>query len=217
MGSSVRMLSPTVIESYGSTSLVQLGTTITSTRSAGAAGRNSNTGFAVSRSVSMRWTFIGAEQTAGGYKVAMQCRAQTSTRSGTPTTTAMSFPTGPEACRLGIEPAIKSLEPSFQQDLNGDGMIGAKVSLHRDRVFGSTSLVQLGETITSTRSAAAAGRNSSTRLACCGRAVYESELIAMEQTASGYKVAMRIQGTDQIDDLEHRHQWQFRVERDGRR
>src|SRR5258705_13445058 len=39
---------------------------------------------------------------------------------------------------------LKSLEPSFQQDLNGDGAIGGGASTSTIESYGSTSLVQVG-------------------------------------------------------------------------
>ena len=42
----------------------------------------------------------------------------------------------------GSSAALESLEPSFHQDLNGDGVIGVPTTVIE--AFGSTSLVEVG-------------------------------------------------------------------------
>ena len=77
------------------------------------------------------------EQIAGGYEVAWDAGTDNS-RSGIPTATATSSP-----LRFTREQtALETLETSFQQDLNGDGVIG--VSSTTIEAFGATSLVQIG-------------------------------------------------------------------------
>ena len=117
----------------------------------------------------------------------------------------------------GSNPAITSLEPSFNQDLNGDGVIGANVSSTVIESFGSTSLVQVGSNYYFYPVGGSSGPEFKYNGSPVAVGQYEWSFIGVEQTAGGYKVAMRIQGTDQYTVLEHRHQWEFRVERDGRR
>ena len=68
------------------------------------------------------WTPIGAEQTATGYEVAWKVRAPISIRSGTPTATATTSRISIGAVS-GTSTALESLETSFHQDLNGDGVV----------------------------------------------------------------------------------------------
>ena len=68
------------------------------------------------------WTPIGAEQTASGYEVAWKVPAPISIRSGTPTAAAIT--SQDIGAVSGTSTALESLETSFQQDLNGDGVIG---------------------------------------------------------------------------------------------
>src|SRR5262249_60404102 len=44
----------------------------------------------------------------------------------------------------GSTPGLEALEPSFQQDLNGDGVIGPPPTTTVIESFGATSLVQVG-------------------------------------------------------------------------
>ena len=46
----------------------------------------------------------------------------------------------------GSSNALKSLEPSFQQDLNGDGMIGFSSTTLMIEAFGNPSLIRLETT-----------------------------------------------------------------------
>src|SRR6202048_658495 len=80
------------------------------------------------------WTPIGVEQTASGYEVAWKVTGAdeytvwNTDSSGNYTSNAIGVVSGSSVL-------LESLEPSFQQDLNGDGLIG---------VPGATSLVQVG-------------------------------------------------------------------------
>ena len=56
-----------------------------------------------------------------------RCRVPTSIRSGTPTATATSFQNYRHMCRE-LAARLQSLETSFHQDLNGDGVIGVPSS-----------------------------------------------------------------------------------------
>ncbi len=69
------------------------------------------------------WTPIGAEQTAGGYEVAWkvpgadQYTVWSADSNGNYVSTLIGIVSGTSA-------ALESLETSFHQDLNGDGVIG---------------------------------------------------------------------------------------------
>ena len=146
---------PTVIEAFGSTSLVQVGNNYLShSISSGTGPELKYGGAAVVAGQLGAWAPIGAEQTASGYEVAWKTRAPISTRSGTPTAAATTSPTSSPSCR---EPALRwnRLRRSFHQDLNGDGVIGVPaVPTTVIETFGSTSLVEIGNNFFSIASAA---------------------------------------------------------------
>src|SRR6185295_5253189 len=84
---------------------------------------------------------VGAEQTATGFNIVWknaatgQFNAWSTDSNGNYITTTLSLVSGSSA-------ALKSLETSFNQDLNGDGTIGAPTVLIESA--GSTSLSQIG-------------------------------------------------------------------------
>src|SRR6185369_14831125 len=97
----------------------------------------------------------------------------------------------------GSSSVLKSLEPSFQQDLNGDGIIGSAAAPKTViESFGSTSLVQVGNNFY----VYPVGGSSGPPLQYGGKAVaagqYPWSYIGVERTASGYHVAIRT-GTDE--------------------
>ena len=96
----------------------------------------------------------------------------------------------------GTSSALESLETSFHQDLNGDGVIGIP-SGDGDRIpAGSTSLVEVGNNFFLDNSG-----GSGPSLKFGGAAVTAGQFgawtpIGAEQTANGYEVAWKIPGTD---------------------
>ena len=95
----------------------------------------------------------------------------------------------------GQSAALEGLETSFQQDLNGDGMIGApQVTIE---AFGSTNLVAVGNSYEMNPAAGGTGP----MLQYGGADVLTGEfgawtLIGAEATASGYEVAWKVSGQD---------------------
>src|SRR5262245_36223777 len=89
------------------------------------------------------WTPIGAEATASGYEVAWkygsanQYTVSITNSSGNYLSNAIGVVSGSDY-------ALESLEPSFQLDLNRDGVIGPPKTVISDN--GSTSLTQAGTT-----------------------------------------------------------------------
>ena len=128
---------PLVIESYGSTSLVELGGNYyLDNNGSGTGPELKSGGVAVVAGQYVDWTPIGTEQTASGYEVAWH---NTFTGNYQVWTTDSS---GNYIATLSGSLALESLEPSFHQDLNGDGVIGiVSTTIQTD---GSTSLVQVG-------------------------------------------------------------------------
>src|SRR5262245_14765820 len=130
---------PSVIEAFGSTSLVEVGTNYFLGSSGPELGYS---GAPVVAGQFGSWAPIGAEQTASGYDVAwkMPFADQYMVWGTDSSGNYISNLTGVVS---GTSPALESLEPVFQQDLNGDGSIG----LNPPKVietFGLTSLVGIG-------------------------------------------------------------------------
>jgi hypothetical protein len=113
------------IESFGSTSLVQIGSNYFLNPVAGGTGPELQyAGAAVVAGQLSPWSPVGAEQTAGGYEVAW--------KSGTQYTVWNTDNSGHYISNIGVvsgnSATLESLETSFHQDLNGDGVIGVSAS-----------------------------------------------------------------------------------------
>ena len=120
-----------MIEASGSTSLVEVGNNFYLDSNSGGSGPELKYGGAAVVGGSVRrWTPIGAEQTATGYEVAWKLRAPINTRSGTPTATATTSRS--IGVVSGTSLTLESLETTFHQDLNGDGVIGLPTTRDRD-------------------------------------------------------------------------------------
>ena len=96
----------------------------------------------------------------------------------------------------GTSSALESLEPSFHQDLNGDGVIGVPTTVIE--AAGSTSLVQVGSNFFLDP---ASGTGPALKYG--GAPVVAGQFgpyapIAAEQTAGGYEVALEDVATDQF-------------------
>ena len=113
----------TVIESFGSTSLVEVGNNFFLDNSGGSGPSLKYAGADVVAGQLGGWTPIGAEQTASGYEVAWkmtgadQYTVWNTDSNGNYISSAIGAVSGTSA-------ALESLETSFHQDLNGDGVIG---------------------------------------------------------------------------------------------
>ncbi|WP_083519337.1 matrixin family metalloprotease, partial [Bradyrhizobium jicamae] len=140
----VSIASGTAIESFGLTKLVQVGNNYYLASVSGNSGPELKCyGAPVVVGQFGAWTPIGTEQTASGYQVVLKYGTADSyivwsvDSSGNYITN-----TAPAS---GSSSGILSLETGFQQDLNGDGTIGAAaVSGTAIESFGSTKLVQVG-------------------------------------------------------------------------
>ena len=138
------------------------------------------------------WTPIGAEQTATGYKVVWRFGA--ADQFTVWTTDSNGNWLSQSAVVPGSDPLVASLEPGFDQDLNGVGGITSTTMIEAD---GATQLV---------RSANAyplqpTGGSSGPQLTYGGAVVTVNQFagwtpIGAEQTATGYKVVWQF-GTDQ--------------------
>src|SRR5207237_501426 len=136
---------PTVIESFGSTRLVQVGSNYFLDSVSSASGPSLKYGGAnIVVGQWGGWAPIGAEVTAAGYEVAWklagadQYTVWNTDSNGNDTTNTIGTVSGSST-------ALESLEPSFHQDLNGDGVIGVPAATTSViEAFGSTHLSQVG-------------------------------------------------------------------------
>jgi hypothetical protein len=136
---------------------------------------------------------IAAEQTATGYDVAWKALGADQYTVWT-TDAAGNFLSYITGVVSGSSLDLKILEPTFQQDLNGDGVIGAASAVIEG--FGSTSLTVAGHIYYLLNG------GSGPSLKYLGATVGFGETgtfapIAAEQTATGYDVAWKAIGADQ--------------------
>src|SRR5713101_3069239 len=186
----------TVIEALGSTSLVEVGNNFyLNSNSSGSGPELKYAGAAVGAGEFGAWTPIGTEQTAGGYEVAWknpgadQYTAWNTDSSG-------NFVSDTIGIVSGASTALESLETTFHQDLNGDGVIRVPITVIE--ALGSTSLVEVGNNFYLNSNSSGSGPE----LKYAGAAVVAGEFgawtpIGTEQTAGGYEVAWKNPGADQ--------------------
>ena len=114
----------TVSEAFGSTSLVQVGNNYFLDPVGGGTGLQLKYGgSAVVSGQFNPWTLIGAEQTATGYEIAFK-QPGTSYFTVWNADNSGNYVGNPTGIVLGSSTALESLETSFHQDLNGDGVLG---------------------------------------------------------------------------------------------
>src|SRR6185437_13659765 len=111
-----------VIEEFGSTRLVQVGTQYFLYNNAGVGPTLKNGGVAVTPGGNGTWVPIGAEATSSGYEVAW--KDTSSDQYGVwITDSSGNLVTAPTGAVSGASSVLQGYEASFAQDLNGDGVI----------------------------------------------------------------------------------------------
>src|SRR5258708_1220400 len=141
------------------------------------------------------WAPIGAEQTATGYEVAWkvtgadQYTVWNTDSSGNFTSYAIGTVSG-------ISSALESLETSFHQDLNGDGMIGLPTSVIE--AAGSASLGEGGNCFFLNSISSGSGPeffffNDTATTEIFALSLHD----ALPNSATGYEVAWKVTGADQ--------------------
>ncbi|MGJ4907506.1 FG-GAP-like repeat-containing protein [Bradyrhizobium sp. HKCCYLS2033] len=136
----------TTIEALGSTKVVQVGDNYVIQSNAIDAARElqfSGAPASASYFAGQGWALIGAEAVAGGYKVAWKNAGAGLINIWDVDSNGSYAGSLVSAAPSSI--AIKSAETTFQQDLNGDGAIGATGSVIEAQ--GATSLVQVGDNV----------------------------------------------------------------------
>ena len=203
-GDGVTGLNPLVIQtdtsSFGSTSLAEIGNNYFLFAAGGTTGPELQyNGAAVTSGEFGSWNPIGAVQTANGYEVAWK---NTGTGQYTVWTTDSNgnYTGNLIGAVSGNSYALESLEPVFNQDLNGDGVTGLNpLVIQTDTSsFGSTSLAEIGNNYF----LFAAGGTTGPELQYNGAAVTSGEFgswnpIGAVQTANGYEVAWKNTSTGQ--------------------
>jgi serralysin len=187
-----------MIESLGSTSLVEVGNNYYMYANNTQIGPELKfAGAAVTAGQFGSYAPVGAELlSGGGYEVAWQLSGAeqfsiwNTDSSGNYTSYAV---------YSGSSPVLQSLESSFHQDLNGDGVIGLPAGTTVIEAFGSTSLVKVGSNYYLESNSSGAGPE----LSFGGAAVTAGQFgsytpVGTEQTSGGYEVAWQIPGTQQF-------------------
>jgi serralysin len=176
--------SVSVIESFGSTKLDKIGSNYYFDPVSGGAGpvlKFGGTGYVDTQP----WTAIGVEQTLSGYEVAwLNTTAHLYTIWNTDG--AGNMVSAPLTNVSSTSGALESIEASFQQDLNGDGVVGA-LSIAIES-FGSTKLDSLGSNYYFDPVSGGTGPV----LKFGGAAYVDAQpwaAIGVERTSSGYELA----------------------------
>ena len=191
------LLTPIVIDAVGSTSLVQAGNGffLSSTTNGGSNLQLKYGGSGVVAGQFGGWTPIGAEATGSGFEVAWkvagadQYTVWNTDSSGNYTSNAIGAVSGKSY-------ELESLETSFHQDLNGDGVVGIVASTIES--FGLTALVQQARNYFMSP----VGGGSNVQLKYGVSSVVTGEFgdwtpIGAEATGSGFEVAWKVAGADQ--------------------
>ena len=201
---------PVVVESFGSTTFVQAGGNYflyANGTSSGPSLKYAGTPVAMGQ-YGPSWAPIAAEQTGAGYYVvwknasADQYGAWSTDISGNYTANIIGTVSGSSS-------ELKALESTFQQDLNGDGVIGVPAGVTIE-AFGSTTFVQAGGNYY----LYASGTSSGPSLKYAGTPVsvgVRSQLGTDRGGANGGRIQRCVEERERgsIWSMEHRHQWQL--------
>ena len=148
---------------------------------------------------------IGAVQTASGYDIAWEIPGANQYTAWT-TDSSGNYLSNIFGAVPGNSLALESLELTFNQDLNGDGVIGlpTKVIQADTNAYGTTSLTEIGNNYFLEGSG-----GSAPELKYNGAAVTAGEFggwvpIGAVQTAGGYDIAWQNAGDQPIHGVDHR-------------
>jgi len=195
-GDGVIGIPTTVIEASGATSLVAVGNNFfLDNISSGTGPELTFGGSPITAGQLGGWAPIGVEAISGGYEVAFKMAGADqyivwSTDSGG------NYTGNLIGTVSGSSAALEALETSFQQDLNGDGVIGVPTMMIE--ASGSTSLVAVGGNFDLDNISSGTGPV----LKFGGSPVTAGQLgswapIGVEAISGGYEVAFKIASTDQ--------------------
>jgi serralysin len=182
-----------VIESFGSTSLTQVGSNFYLYNSSGT-GPSLKYGGVLVVGQANAWAPISAEQIAGGgYEVAWHLPGSDQ-YSVWYTDSTGNFVSG-IGIVSGSSYALESLESSFHQDLNGDGVIGVVGTVIEAN--GSTSLTEVGNNFYLLDSNGAGPSLKYGGVLVVGQANAWAPISAEQIAGGGYEVAWHLPGSDQ--------------------
>ncbi|MCK1716170.1 MULTISPECIES: M10 family metallopeptidase C-terminal domain-containing protein [unclassified Bradyrhizobium] len=184
---------PAVVESFGATSLTQLGSNFylyANGTSSGPSLKSSGVNFVAGQFGN--WLPISAEQTVSGYEVAWKVTG--SDLYSIWTTDSSGNFISSTAALSSTDYVLQSAEPSFYQDLNGDGHIGLTTTVIEAN--GSTHLTEAGNHFFLYDNSGV-GPSLKTSGADFVAGQFGNWLpISAEQTVSGYEVAWKVTGSD---------------------
>ncbi len=185
------------IEAHGNTILAIDGNNYALNPAGGGSGPLLKYGAAVTVGQYGAWTFIGAEQISGGYEVALHLSGADQYTVWTTDINGNVVGNGSGGIVSGSSSALQSLEPSFQQDLNGDGVIGVVSTVVTIEAHGNTILAIDGNNYALNPAGGGSGP-----LLKYGAAVTVGQygawtFIGAEQISGGYEVALHLSGADQ--------------------
>jgi len=195
-GDGVIGVQTTVIEASGSTSLVAMGSNFyLDNISSGTGPVLKFGGSPVTAGQLGVWAPLGVEAISGGYDVAFKI-ASTDQYTVWSIDSNGNYTGGLIGTVSGSSAALEALEPSFQQDLNGDGVIGVPTTVIE--ALGSTSLVAVGGNFYLDNISSGTGPV----LKFGGSPVTAGQLgvwapLGVEAISGGYEVAFKIASTDQ--------------------
>lgn len=186
------------IEAHGATSLVQVGNNYFLDPTAGGTGPEVTlNGAPLAVGQFAGWSPVGAEKLSTGYELAMKSSSAqfiiwTLDDSGNYLTN-----TAPIS---GTSTALENYETSFQQDLNGDGVVGVPAQSGTTiEAYGATSLVQVGSNYFLNPTAGGSGPEVMLNGAPLAAAQFSGWFpVAAEKTSSGFIFAMHSSGSDQF-------------------
>jgi serralysin len=185
----------TLIETFGSTSLLQTGSNYIFDKAGGGPEFHYDGAVFVAGQLG-GWTPIGVEATASGYEVAFKLSG-TDQYTVWDTDSAGNMTIDPVGTVSGSSAALVALERSFHQDLNGDGMIGNPSIAITVESSGATSLVLTNNDYFLD----ANGTSNGPALKYGGAAWTDGEWggwtpVGAEATATGHEVAFNLEGTN---------------------
>jgi S-formylglutathione hydrolase FrmB/cytochrome c2 len=144
------------------------------------------------------WTLIAAQQTASGYEIALK-NGSADQYAVWDTDSSGNYVSSPISNVSGASAALESIEPSFNDDLNGDGIIGVPPASGRTVIesSGTTSLLTDGTDYFLQPAGGAA-----VELGYGGAPIVVGQFgawtpIAAQQTATGYEIALKNGSADQ--------------------
>ena len=182
---------PGTIESFGATSLVQVGNHYFLDGNSTGTGPEVMLGGAPVTVGEFPWTPIAGEQTSSGYEIALK-DAATGQYTVWDVDTNGNVTYDPIGSVSSNSVALESLEPSFQQDLNGDGVIGILVGSS-----GSTNLVEVGNDYFLDSTSTGTGPELMYGFTPWAAGQWGAwEPIGAQTTATGYEVAFKYEGAD---------------------